>query len=145
MDEVNAGGNIFLDIPYTSMEFLGLNASDGADIMLQGKLSADASFEGGLILTRSRICNLQGVLIPIYLRNTTSVDVYRNTEVGQILVDTSAVLYRARIINNGTIGTVNLVGIAQLRTANAYSNPKIYIENHGTLTNPILLPGDSVP
>lgn len=140
MDDAPMGGNIYADIPHSSIEFAGMNMDSHQDVIVQGDLSVDASYERGMIVTKAKICHLNGTLEPIWLRNSTCIDIDRFTEVGEIRVDMSSAPYRVKILNNGTIGRIDLLQMSTEGPSKGYPEPRIYIENRSTISAPIRLP-----
>ena len=149
MDDVDAGGSLYLDIPHSSIELIGQNstAAGNADIYIENTFSADVGYDTGMIVTRSRICNLDDSLKTIYLRNESTLDVYARTSVGTITVHNDNLTanrpIRIHIVNKGTVEEINLVHMDYV--AGAFSNPRIFIDNYGEIAKdgvntPIKLP-----
>ena len=144
MDDVDAGGNLYLDIPDSSIEFIGQNSAKAgeADIYVEKTFSADVDYDVGMIITRARICDLKDNLKTIYLRNEITIDIYARTSVGKITVHNDNVsanrAIRIRIINKGTIDEISLRDMDYV--AGGFDNPRILIDNYGEIAKPIELP-----
>ena len=149
MDDVEAGGNLYFDIPHSTVEIIGQNSADAgnADIYVQNVFSADVNYDQGLLLTRSRISALDDKLKTIYLRNESTIDIFARTTVGTITVHndgkTSTRAIRVHIVNKGTVEEINLVNMGYV--PGAFDNPRIFIDNYGNIerggvSTPIKLP-----
>ena len=144
MDDVDAGGNLYLDIPDSSIEFIGQNSAKAgeADIYVEKTFSADVDYDVGMIITRARICDLNDNLKTIYLRNEITIDIYARTSVGKITVHNDNVsanrAIRIRIINKGAIDEISLRDMDYV--AGGFDNPRILIDNYGEIAKPIELP-----
>ena len=132
-----SGGNIYIEMPNAGMSFIGKNDKD---IVVDGDILAEASYNVGLFISKSRLEDRSGNLKIIYLRGRTFLDIDYQTHIREVGVY-DAPLYSVRIVNNGTIGTVRLNNMA-----NSSAPPSnIQIENHSIIENSIILPSWSKP
>jgi len=150
MDGIDAGGNLYCDIPDSSLELLGFNSAEPemADVYIEGNFSADVDERLGLVITRSRISDLSEALKTIILRQDSRIDVASRTTVGTIRVPNDADIkmnaIRVQIINMGTIEEIDLSSMTKSLSL-AYRLPRIFIDNFGKIERngtptPIKLP-----
>lgn len=150
-DGIDAGGNLYCDIPDSSLEINGHNSTTPgmADIYIENDFSVDVGYDEGMYITRSRICNLTSeTLKTIIVRNQSYIDVATRTTVGAIIAPNSQEVNvqatRIKIRNEGTIEEINLTFMVRLFDGTAF-NPVILIDNYGNIERdgtptPIVLP-----
>lgn len=160
MDNVDAGGNLYVNIPNASMEIVGRNQSGigEADIYVDERIIFNADYveiaddedalaspqDLGMILSNVRICEPDESLKAVNLSQCTKLTVDYSTHLGAVTVrnskDSNENAIRVYILNYGEIQTINLKNMQHHYDTTRYPEPRIVIDNYGTIVNPIILP-----
>ena len=152
---VNAGGNLYLDIPNSTMNIYGQNDSGlgNADIYIQNKFSASTAYANkgenasGLILSNVRICNTDAneTAKSIYLIEDTQLTVGQGVSIGTVFSEAVAIgsvgSLRLHVQNYGTIDMIDFSSMQFINISDPLpTTPRILIDNYSIITKPIKLP-----
>lgn len=135
------GGNLEIKAPIGEVSLIGANSANG-DIVVEKNITIDATNSygsAGVHFSEVRIVDLKNSRKTIYLESNTRATVSFGTTLG--LVQSVVKANNIEIINNGTIGEINLSNMGVLPQTNS---PQIYILNNSNINNPIILPTWSV-
>lgn len=151
---VSAGGNLYLDIPNSTMNIYGQNDSGlgNADIYIQNQFTANTAYAdkgesaAGLILSNVRICNTDATETAksIYLREDTQLTVGQGVALGTVFsihdfYDSTSSL-RLHVQNYGTIDKIDFSSMQFISISDPLPHtPRILIDNYSAITNPIKL------
>lgn len=151
---VSAGGNLYLDIPNSTMNIYGQNDSGlgNADIYIQNQFTANTAYAdkgesaAGLILSNVRICNTDATETAksIYLREDTQLTVGQGVALGTVFsihdfYDSTSSL-RLHVQNYGTIDKIDFSSMQFISISDPLPHtPRILIDNYSVITNPIKL------
>jgi len=135
------GGNLQIKAPIGDVTLIGSNASNG-DVVVEKNIIIDATNaygSAGVSFNEVRIVDLKNSRKTIQLESNTRATVSFGTTIG--LFQSVVQANNIEIINNGTIGEINLSNMYLLEQTNS---PQIYILNNSNINNPIMLPSWSV-
>lgn len=135
------GGNLQIKAPIGNVTLIGSNASNG-DIVVEKNIVIDATNafgSAGVSFNEVRIVDLKNSRKTIQLESNTRATVSFGTTIG--LFQSVVQANNIEIINNGTIGQINLSNMYLLDQTNS---PQIYILNNSNINEPIMLPSWSV-
>lgn len=151
---INSGGNIHIDIPGSSISFIGKGVND---IEVQGNFTASVGYhidgvddEGkemqyGLVIDKARIVHTNTDLKTIRLKDMSSLYVKKYSSIGEVRVSNNAPLYQVKIKNEGTIQRLDLAQMASQNPSESIDGLNILIENLNNIASPINLPQWSTP
>lgn len=126
-----AGGNFQIDLPDTSLEIVGANNDNNADIYVAGSFTANASKEAGegIFFKGARICNSGSTeLKPLLVNGPARISISNRTRMGDI---TANGYCRKFVLENG--GYVNSLDLESMEwDSTLYTSPSIFIDNYGT-------------
>lgn len=126
-----AGGNFQIDLPDTSLEIVGANNDNNADIYVAGSFTANASKEAGegIFFKGARICNSGSTeLKPLLVNGPARISISNRTRMGDI---TANGYCRKFVLENG--GYVESLDLESMEwDSTLYTSPSIFIDNYGT-------------
>lgn len=126
-----AGGNFQIDLPDTSLEIVGANNDNNADIYVAGSFTANASKEAGegIFFKGARICNSGSTeLKPLLVNGPARISISNRTRMGDI---TANGYCRKFVLENG--GYVDSLDLESMEwDSTLYTSPSIFIDNYGT-------------
>lgn len=135
------GGNFQIKAPIGDVTLVGANSPNG-DFIVEKNITIDATDaygSAGVSFSEVRIVDLKNSRKTIFLESNTRATVSFGTTIG--LLQSVVKANNIEIINNGTIGEINLSSMGLLPQTNS---PQIYILNNSNINNPIMLPTWSV-
>jgi len=136
------GGDFYIDTPYSAFYLVG-NGKNDITVPREKDFAVNVSFDEGLYLIRFTALDEYSATRAIYLRNEISVNVDKNSTVGEFSVQNGA-LYRVAISNHGKIETIDLIKMSiDENSYSKYEAPAILIENNNKIENGIRLPSNS--
>lgn len=131
------GGNFQIKAPIGDVTLVGANSPNG-DFIVEKNITIDATDaygSAGVSFSEVRIVDLKNSRKTILLESNTRATVSFGTTIG--LIQSVVKANNIEIINNGTIGEINLSNMSLLPQTNT---PQIYILNNSNINNPIMLP-----
>ena len=135
---MGVGGNLQIDLPDTSLDIVGANNEDNADIYVAGSFTANASKADGqgIFFKGARICEAgaPAELKPLLINGPARISVSNRTSLGSIT--TNGYCRRLIIENGGYIQSMDLTAMDWDSTL--YSVPSILIDNSGTLGDTLI-------
>ena len=131
------GGNFQIKAPIGDVTLVGANSANG-DIIVEKNITIDATDaygSAGVSFSEVRIVDLKNSRKTIFLESNTRATISFGTTIG--LLQSVVRANNIEIVNNGTIGEINLSNMSVLPQTNT---PQIYILNNSNINNPIMLP-----
>ena len=149
-----SGGNVNIELPASSISFIGKGVSD---VEVQGNFTASVGYhidgvddkgqemQYGLIIDKARITHTNTDLKTIRLKDMSSLQVKKYSEIGEVRVSNNAQLYRIKVKNEGTIRKIDIAQMTNQNPTNSFKELNIHIENLGNINNAIVLPEWATP